>query len=285
MSGAGRSEAARALEDTGWFVIDNLPPALISKMLSLTLAPGNRINRVALVIDARGGAFFNEAAKAIDQLRRGVRSFRLVFLTASDGVLVRRFDATRRRHPLAPEGRVLDGIKSERELMDPIREDSDLIIDSSELSVHELRARVSRYFEKEVNDGDDLNTTVVSFGYKYGLPLDADLVFDVRFLPNPHWIESLRPKSGLEQEVRDFVLGRDGAKEFVATVTDLMKVLVPGYRSEGRHYLTIAIGCTGGRHRSVALSEELARSLTEALELPVQVVHRDVDQQASQVAT
>jgi UPF0042 nucleotide-binding protein len=180
---------------------------------------------------------------------------------------------------------VLDGIKSERELMDPIREDSDLIIDSSELSVHELRARVSRYFEKEVNDGDDLNTTVVSFGYKYGLPLDADLVFDVRFLPNPHWIESLRPKSGLEQEVRDFVLGRDGAKEFVATVTDLMKVLVPGYRSEGRHYLTIAIGCTGGRHRSVALSEELARSLTEALELPVQVVHRDVDQQASQVAT
>lgn len=284
LSGAGRSEAARALEDTGWFVIDNLPPALISKMLALALAPGNRIKRVALVIDARGGAFFNEAATAIEQLRKDVRSFRLVFLTASDEALVRRFDATRRRHPLAPAGRVLDGIQSERELMDPIREDADLIIDSSELSVHDLRARVTRDFEKEAVEGEELSATVLSFGYKYGLPLDADLVFDVRFLPNPHWVESLRPLSGLDEEVRDYVLTRDGAHEFVASVTDMMGVLVPGYRNEGRHYLTIAIGCTGGRHRSVALAQEVARRLTDSLSLPVQIVHRDVDHAPTVVA-
>lgn len=276
LSGAGRSEAARALEDTGWFVIDNLPPALIDKMLSLALAPGNRITRVALVIDARGGAFFKEAVKEVERLRAAVRSFRLVFLTASDEVLVRRFDATRRRHPMALEGRVLDGIRQERDLMDPLREGSDLIVDTSDMSVHELRAHITRYFEETAGAGG-LTATVMSFGYKYGLPLDADLVLDVRFLPNPHWVESLRPLSGLDAPVREYVLARDGASEFLDSVTRLMSVLVPGFRHEGRHYLTIAVGCTGGRHRSVVLAEEIAARLSEDLGLPSRVVHRDVD--------
>ena len=280
LSGAGRSEAAKALEDLGWFVIDNLPPALISKMLSLALGPGNRISRIALVIDARGGTFFDEAAKALEDLRGSVRSFRLVFLTASDEVLVRRFDATRRRHPLAPEGRVVDGIQRERELMSPIRDESDVIVDTSDLSVHDLRARMARYFEEAADDGAALTATVISFGYKYGLPLDADLVLDVRFLPNPHWVESLRPHSGLDEPVRDYVLSQEGAREFLGSVTELMGVVVPGYRREGRHYLTVAIGCTGGRHRSVVLAEEVARSLVEDLGLPAQVVHRDVQHSA-----
>ena len=275
LSGAGRSEAARALEDLGWFVVDNLPPALIEKMLQLALAPGNDINRVALVIDARGGVFFSEAAAALDQVRMNVSSFRLVFLEASDDALVRRFDASRRAHPLAVEDHVQVGIQRERELLSPFRDGADLILDTSDLSVRELRTKIGAYFESGA-PAEGLTTTVISFGYKFGLPLDADIVLDVRFLPNPHWVEELRPHTGVEEPVRRYVLERDTTQDFLARARDLFAVLLPGYQGEGRHYLTVAIGCTGGRHRSVVLAQELA-AMMEEKGFPAKVIHRDIE--------
>lgn len=272
LSGAGRSETAKALEDLGWFVIDNLPPALIDKMLSLALAPGNDIKRLALVIDVRGGSFFTEAATALDELRAAVGNFRLVFLEASDGALVRRFDATRRRHPLGSEGSVAAGIQRERRVMSVFREAADVVIDTSNLTPRDLRSKIAAYFGSV---GGGLRTTVVSFGYKFGLPLDADLVLDVRFLPNPHWVEGLRELTGADEPVRDYVLGPVSTKEFIERVRDLFDVVLPGYVNEGRHYLTVAVGCTGGRHRSVVLAEEIAALIRER-SLPATVLHRDV---------
>ncbi|MDQ4025917.1 MAG: RNase adaptor protein RapZ, partial [Actinomycetota bacterium] len=196
LSGAGMSEAAKAFEDLGWFVIDNLPPALISTMLSLALAPGNEIKRMALVIDSRGGMFFNEVKDALAKLRGDVGSFRLVFLDADDEALVRRFDATRRRHPLALQDRLAVGIQRERKLMESLRDGADLIIDTSDLSVRDLRRKLTAFFEAG-SPAEGLKTTIISFGYKFGLPLDADLVLDVRFLPNPHWVDGLREQTGL----------------------------------------------------------------------------------------
>ena len=275
LSGAGMSEAAKALEDLGWFVIDNLPPALISKMLSLALAPGNEIKRMALVIDSRGGTFFEEAMKALEKLRRDVCNYRLVFLEAEDDALVRRFDATRRRHPLALEDRVAVGIQRERALVQPLREGADLIIDTSELSVRDLRRKLGAFFDSG-SPAEGLKTTIISFGYKFGLPLDADLVLDCRFLPNPHWVDSLRPLTGSDGPVRDYVLGKDVTSDFLARTKDLFAVLLPGYESEGRHYLTVAVGCTGGRHRSVVLAQELGDFIQEK-GYPAKVIHRDVE--------
>ena len=275
LSGAGRSEAAKALEDLGWFVIDNLPPTLIRRFLTLALAPGNEIQRVALVIDARGGTFFDEAVTELEKVRRDVSNFRLLYLEASDDALVRRFDATRRRHPLATEDPVGVGIQRERELMSRFREGADVIIDTSDISVRDLRTKIAAYFEG-VGPPDVLKTTVISFGYKFGLPLDADIVLDVRFLPNPHWVPGLRELTGQQEPVRDYVLGQDSSGDFLARTRDLFAVLLPGYQSEGRHYLTIAIGCTGGRHRSVVLSEELAAFIRDK-GFPVKVIHRDVE--------
>ncbi|CAN5696346.1 RNase adapter RapZ [soil metagenome] len=275
LSGAGRSEAAKALEDLGWFVVDNLPPALIKTMVSLALAPGNDIDLIALVIDARGGTFFSEAMKELEKLRRDVCNYRLVFLEASDDALVRRFDASRRRHPLAPDDRVAVGIQRERDLMRPFREGADIVVDTSDMSVRALRTRLGSYFS-DVRVTDGLSTTVISFGYKYGLPLDADLVFDVRFLPNPHWVPDLRPLTGLEQGVKDYVLGRTVTAVFMDRLCDLLMVLLNGYQEEGRHYLTVAIGCTGGRHRSVVLSEAIAATVRD-LGFRAKVVHRDVE--------
>jgi UPF0042 nucleotide-binding protein len=274
LSGAGRSEAAKVLEDLGWFVIDNLPPALIEKMLSLALAPGHEIERIAMVIDARGGIFFNEAATELDNLRGSVGKFRLLFLEASDDALVRRFEATRRKHPLATDDRVAVGIQRERDLMMPLREGADLIIDTSDLSVRGLRTRIAAHFEGR-GPKDGLTTTVISFGYKYGLPLDSDMVLDVRFLPNPHWVEGLRELTGLERAVRDYVNEQKGTAEFLARVDALLQVCLPGYQAEGRHYVTIAVGCTGGRHRSVVLAHEIGE-LVRARGFPVKVVHRDL---------
>jgi len=275
LSGAGRSEAAKALEDLGWFVVDNLPPALIKTMVSLALAPGNDIDLIALVIDARGGTFFSEAMKELEKLRRDVCNYRLVFLEASDDALVRRFDASRRRHPLAPDDRVAVGIQRERDLMRPFREGADIVVDTSDMSVRALRTRLGSYFS-DVRVTDGLSTSVISFGYKYGLPLDADLVFDVRFLPNPHWVPDLRPLTGLEQGVKDYVLGRTVTAVFMDRLCDLLMVLLNGYQEEGRHYLTVAIGCTGGRHRSVVLSEAIAATVRD-LGFRAKVVHRDVE--------
>jgi UPF0042 nucleotide-binding protein len=274
ISGAGRSEASKAFEDLGWYVIDNLPPQLIEKMISLALAPGTLISRIALVIDARGGTFFEEADKALAALKEQVR-YRLVFLEANDDVLVRRFDATRRRHPLGGQDNLVAGIQKERELMVSFRNRADLIIDTSELSSRDLRTRISAYFgSDDVSDG--IKATVVSFGYKYGLPLDADMVLDVRFLPNPHWVDELRPFTGLEEQIRKYVLGQPATGTFLERTKELFEVLLPGYKEEGRHYLTVAIGCTGGRHRSVVLADEIA-GFIDAEGYSCKVIHRDVE--------
>lgn len=273
LSGAGRSEAAKALEDLGWYVIDNLPPQLIEQMLALALSPGNLISRVALVIDARGGAFLHEADKVLNELEDRV-AFTLVFLEASDEVLVRRFDATHRRHPLAA-GSVEDGIHEERLAIRPFRERADLVIDTTDMTSRDLRMKIGGHFGG--NDrSDGMKTTVISFGYKYGLPLDADFVLDVRFLPNPHWVDSLRPFSGLDDEVKRYVMEKDQARAFVERVRELLDLLLPSFVEEGRHYLTIAVGCTGGRHRSVVMANEIS-SFVKDRELPVAVVHRDID--------
>lgn len=275
LSGAGRSEAAKALEDLGWFVVDNLPPALMKTMIKLALSPGNELKRIALVIDARGGTFFTEAAQELENLRRNVCNYRLLFLEASDDALVRRFEANRRRHPLTSDDRVAVGIQRERDLMRPFRDGADLIIDTSEMSVRDLRTRIGAYFEGAAAT-EGLKTSVISFGYKFGLPLDADIVLDCRFLPNPHWVDELRPYTGLEQAVRDYVLEQEGTGEFMRRVTELFSLLLPGYEGEGRHYLTVAIGCTGGRHRSVTLAEELG-TFIEKEGYAVKVIHRDIE--------
>ncbi|HEU4480336.1 MAG TPA: RNase adapter RapZ [Actinomycetota bacterium] len=275
LSGAGRSEAAKAFEDLGWFVIDNLPPQLIQKMISLALAPGTLIGRIALVIDARGGTFFEEADKALEDLGSQV-GYRLVFLEASDAVLVRRFDATRRRHPLTTDEDVVEGLRRERELMGSFRDQADLIIDTSDLSSRDLRLRIGASFGEQGDSPEGLKTTVVSFGYKYGLPLDADLVLDVRFLPNPHWIDELRPYNGLEEPIRNFVMEQEATSAFLERLKDLLVVLLPGYMTEGRHYLTVAVGCTGGRHRSVVLAEEICGFIAEK-GFSAKVIHRDVE--------
>ena len=275
LSGAGRSEAAKALEDLGWFVIDNLPPALIRKMLSLVIQPGNDIKRLALVIDVRGGTFFTEASRELEKLRHDFCNYRLVFLEASDEELEKRFEASRRRHPLSD--RLVTGIQRERELMRTFRDGADLIIDSTGLSVRELRARLGASFDSG-DPSEGLKTTVISFGYKFGLPLDADIVFDVRFLPNPHWVDELRPLTGRDRPVQDYVMLQEQTPEFVARIKDLFAVLLPGYQSEGRHYLTVAIGCTGGRHRSVVLAEEICAFIAEK-GYSAKVIHRDVDRE------
>ena len=275
LSGAGRSEAAKALEDLGWYVVDNLPPALISKMMSLALAPGNDISRIALVIDARGGAFFTEASKELEKLRRDTANFRMVFLEASDDVLVRRFDANRRVHPLAPDDRIVVGIQREREVMTRFREGADIIIDTSEISVRGLRTKIGAMFEGATTS-EGLTTAVVSFGYKFGLPLDADIVLDVRFLPNPHWVEGLRELTGLDAGVRDYVLDQDASVDFIARIKDVFAILLPGFQGEGRHYLTVAVGCTGGRHRSVVLAEEIGTFIRDK-GFAATVIHRDVE--------
>ena len=281
LSGAGRSEAAKAFEDLGWFVIDNLPPQLIGKMMSLILAPGNEIKRIALVIDARGGTFFSEAIKALEKLRRDISRYRLLFLEASDETLVRRFDANRRRHPLAADDRIDVGIQRERELLKPLREGADIIIDTTDLSTRKLRAKIWASFD-ESGSPEEMKITVLSFGYKFGLPLDSDIVLDVRFLPNPHWVDELRPLDGLDSPVRDYVLQHEAAHDFLIRAKDIFAVVLPGYQSEGRHYLTIAVGCTGGRHRSVVLAEEIGSIIREQ-GLGVKVVHRDVEREPAAV--
>lgn len=276
LSGAGRSEAAKVLEDIGYFVIDNLPPSLISRVVELALS-GREHARVALVVDARGGAFaedVSELSSALQPLRDQQLNLRILYLEASDEVLVRRFEQNRRRHPVAGE-RVVDSIAIERDLLRELRADADLVIDTSDLNVHELREKVLAAFADEAAG---LLVTVTSFGFKYGLPLDADTVLDVRFLPNPHWVPELRPHTGLDPQVRDYVLGQDDTKRFMDRVQELLEVALPGYVREGKQYLTIAIGCTGGKHRSVVLSEELGAWL-QSKDYRVHVVHRDMERE------
>ena len=273
LSGAGRSEAAKVFEDLGYFVIDNLPPALIEKMAELVVHRTSKIKQVALVVDARGGEFFAELDKELSELKdRGIE-YRILFLEASDQVLVRRFEASRRKHPLESE-RITEGIAEERLLMRQLRDQADVILDTSNVNVHELRNKISSLFA-EAAPKSGIAVNIISFGYKHGLPLDADMVFDCRFLPNPHWVEDLRPLNGTNRKVRGYVLTAEGAEEFLGKIRQLLGFLLPGFVTEGRHYLTIGIGCTGGKHRSVVVADEVARYLQER-GFPSTVVHRDL---------
>lgn len=278
LSGAGRSTAAKVLEDLGWFVVDNLPPELISTMVDLGARSAREaddgVTRIAVVMDVRSRAFSGDLASVIRELDgRGTRP-RVLFLEASDALLIRRFEQLRRSHPLQGAGRLSDGIAAERVLLAPLRADADLVIDTTALSVHDLRATIESAFGNESTA--ETRVTVLSFGYKYGLPMDADLVVDVRFLPNPHWIPELRPHTGLDPEVRDYVLAQESAGEFLDRYHDLIRLISAGYRREGKRYLTLAVGCTGGKHRSVAISEELASRLAAQDGLSVRVEHRDL---------
>jgi UPF0042 nucleotide-binding protein len=272
LSGAGRSTAAKCLEDIGYFVVDNLPPELIATMVELG-GRASGMTLLAVVVDVRSRAFSADLHEVIVDLDREGYRPRVLFLEASDDVLVRRFENVRRAHPLQGGGRLVDGIAAERELLRELRGDADVVVDTSRLSVHDLRREIERVFGGGAPPA--LRATVLSFGYKYGLPLDADLVVDVRFLPNPHWIPELRDHSGQEPVVRDYVLSQAGALEFLDTYTNLLRLVGAGYQREGKRYLTLAIGCTGGKHRSVAIAEELAKRLAGD-GVQATVVHRDL---------
>jgi RNase adapter protein RapZ len=277
LSGAGRSAAADVLEDLGFFVIDNLPPALIPKVAEL--GRGHEGNgRFALVVDTRAGEFLSELETALAELRESGARTRVLFLDASDEVLVRRFDATRRRHPLTDSPRVSDGIARERELLEELKGQADIVIDTSELNVHELRDRLRELFGEPAEATSGLQISVVSFGYKHGLPLDVDLVFDCRFLPNPHWVESLRALPGTDQKVRRYVMKQHETQEFLEELERLFSLLLPAYVREGKSYLSIGVGCTGGHHRSVVLASEISK-LLERLGFAARVHHRDLDRE------
>jgi RNase adapter protein RapZ len=273
MSGAGRTTAADALEDSGWFVVDNLPPELLPTLLELGARSHGAVPRIAAVVDVRSGTFFDSLKGALAELdARGV-SPQVVFLEAGDDALVRRFEGVRRPHPLQLDGRIVDGISRERELLRDLRGEADLVIDTSRLNVHELRAKI----DAALGTGREpaLRATVISFGYKYGIPVDADLVTDCRFLPNPHWVPELRPRTGLDPEVSSYVLTQPGAREFLDGYGDLLKIVTEGYQREGKRYVTIAVGCTGGKHRSVSIAEEIGRRLRDG-GVQTRVVHRDM---------
>jgi UPF0042 nucleotide-binding protein len=271
MSGAGRSTASNVLEDLGYFVIDNMPPELVERVMELAAAAGATMDRVALVVDVRGRPLWGDVQPHIRALRdRGVE-LRLLFLDADDDALVKRYEAARRLHPLADNGRIIDGITRERALLADLRAEADLVIDTSTTNVHELRARITDAFG---GGGRAMVVNVVSFGFKHGTPRDADMVLDVRFLDNPHWVDELRPLTGLDQPVADFVFSGPLAKEFMERLCALLDIMVPAFIEDGKRYLTIAIGCTGGRHRSVALAERLAEYLMR-FDVRVQIEHRD----------
>jgi UPF0042 nucleotide-binding protein len=278
MSGAGRSTAADSLEDLGWFVIDNLPAALILNMAETVNLPGAGMERVALVIGRGGGGGASGSRDrlpdVLDALRATPNRVRVLFLDATDDVLIRRYEGTRRRHPQGARG-VEESIADERRLLAPVRDRADLLIDTGELNTNQLRTRILDAFGTE-GGASTMRTSVVSFGYKFGLPLDVDVVFDCRFLPNPFWIEELRPFSGLDAPVRDYVLSQPESLDFLEKVDGLLTGILPSFVREGKSYLTIALGCTGGRHRSVALAEALGQRFGEQGN-PVTLFHRDID--------
>ncbi len=276
LSGSGKSQAIRALEDLGYFCVDNLPTTLIPTLAGLVRREG--ISRVAIVVDIREKSFLDEFPSVYRKLRamKGLNPA-LIFLEASHEALVRRFSETRRPHPLAPERSAAEGIRAERKRMDRIRSMADRIIDTSELTVHQLRKAFATYSGVSRGRKAKLAVNLVSFGFKHGIPMDADLVFDVRFLPNPHFVKRLRPKTGLDRPVVEFVQKHAATREFLERLDELLKFLVPQYISEGKSYLTIAVGCTGGRHRSVVIAEALHRTLSGLSGTQVRVQHRDID--------
>jgi Predicted P-loop-containing kinase len=274
MSGAGRSTAANVLEDLGWYVVDNLPPQLMLPMATLAAqASDGGVTKVAVVIDVRSRTFFTAFRDALQSLRGMGWAPRVIFVDATDEALVRRFESVRRPHPLQGQGRMLDGIIQERELLGDLRSEADVVIDTSGLNVHQLSAKVSQIFGG--TDGPRLRIAVMSFGFKYGIPLDADLVLDMRFLPNPFWIPELRSKNGTDLAVSAYVMNKRGAGEFVDRLVALLEPMIVGYQREGRRYITLSLGCTGGKHRSVAVAEALAERLNSE-DVATILVHRDL---------
>jgi UPF0042 nucleotide-binding protein len=273
MSGAGRSTVANALEDLGWYVVDNLPPQMLRPLVELVGRAGTSLPKIAAVVDIRGRDFFGDFQELVQALRSGTQ-VRVIFLEARDDVLVRRFEAVRRPHPLQGEGTILDGISAERTRLAVVRESCDIVIDTSDLNIHQLATTITERFAAENAAG--LHLTVMSFGFKYGLPTDVDMVADARFLPNPFWIPELRPHTGLDPEVSDYVLGQDGAREFIDSYATAVRPVLAGYQRENKRHATIAIGCTGGKHRSVAMAKELARLLQEFPGVAVSLKHRDL---------
>jgi UPF0042 nucleotide-binding protein len=274
MSGAGRSTAAATFDDRGWFVIDNLPPALLGRVGELANQSGSEYERLCLVSGRGGYEGLAELQPAIDSLKASGARVRVLFLEAPDDVLVRRFEGSRRRHPVDTSAGVLDAIRQERELLKELREHADVIIDTGDLNVHELRERLIEHLDRAGADGA-MATSVVSFGFKHGLPLDADLVFDCRFLPNPHWVPELRNLTGLDAPVRDYVMSSPEAKALLTRLEELLELVLPAYSREGKSYLSVAIGCTGGHHRSVVLAEEIALVI-QRLGFRPAVHHRDL---------
>ncbi len=277
VSGSGKSTALRALEDAGFYCVDNLPIVFLEKLLELSAHTAGEVTRIALVVDAREGRFLAEVPRVIEEVRRTGTRVEVVFLDSKDDALLRRYSETRRRHPLAGDsGSVSEGIAAERKALEGLKASANEVIDSSSLNVHELKRLVhSRFVEGEV---DQMGVTVVSFGFRYGLPSHADLVLDVRFLPNPYFVPELRPHPGTDARVREYVLGQDDAKAFLERTVDLCAFLLPRYRAEGKSYLTIALGCTGGRHRSVAIADALALRL-QATSAAVRLWHRDLEKE------
>jgi UPF0042 nucleotide-binding protein len=273
LSGAGRSQAANDLEDLGWFVIDNLPTELLPKVAELVLSPGTTTPRVALVVGS--GAYQPDLGPGLAALRASGGRVRQLFLEASTEVLVRRYESSRRRHPLLVQGEGLaEAIERERALLEPLKADADVVVDTSSLNVHELHDRITELFGEDHPD-EGMRIRVMSFGFKHGLPLDVDLVLDCRFLPNPHWVEELRPKTGLEEDVRQYVMDQPAAGEFLERIDGLLGLLLPAFVAEGKSYLSVAFGCTGGHHRSVVIAEEAAALLRGHGFAPT-VIHRDV---------
>ncbi|WP_074318787.1 RNase adapter RapZ [Micromonospora cremea] len=273
LSGGGRSTVARALENVGYYVVDNLPQALMLDMAELAFKAGGAARRTAMVLDVRSRAFSTDLVGAIRELKERGFSPRVVFVDADDEVLIRRFESVRRSHPLQGDGRLADGIAVERGLLEEARDQADVIIDTSHLNVNQLRRRIEELFGGE--DARRLRVTVLSFGFKYGLPPDADFVLDARFLPNPYWVPELREHTGREEAVSAYVLGQEGADAFVASYADLVNATTAGFEREGKRYLTVAVGCTGGKHRSVAIAEELAGRLRQS-GLAANPQHRDL---------
>jgi UPF0042 nucleotide-binding protein len=276
LSGAGRSTVAHSLEDLGWYVVDNMPPALLGNLIQLVTAS---VKKVAVVVDIRGRAFFDDLTKSLSDLAEQGIARKILFIDAADDALVRRFESTRRPHPLQGSDRILDGIAKERERLREVRDAADLIIDSSALNIHQLEKKIADYFHEESDT--DLRVNILSFGYKYGIPVDADLVVDCRFISNPHWVPELRPLSGLDKPVSDAVLKNDNVQEFLDRYQSLFETMAIGFIAEGRKYLTLAIGCTGGKHRSVAVTVELGKRLTNCEKLvnykiETQALHRDL---------
>ena len=273
MSGAGRSTVGNALEDLGWYVVDNLPPQMLRPLVELAQHAGDALPRIAAVVDVRGGKLFADVQEAVETMRENA-DVKVLFLEATDAVLVRRFEQVRRPHPLQEDGTLLDGITAERQLMLELRSGSDIIVDTSELNIHQLATTIQEKFSEAETPGAQV--TILSFGFKYGLPADADLVADARFLPNPFWIPELRSHTGLDENVSEYVLGQEGAREFVGAYATALAPVLAGYQRENKRHATIAVGCTGGKHRSVAVAEELATLLRGLPGVAVSVKHRDL---------